>query len=162
MNKNSEILELNLELKFKQQAEKLAQLTFLLARVCEEKELYFTKLYDLTNAEFRCMRFLHCDCYSSVKELSNVMRLTPGRVTQIITSLENKNMITREIDKEDRRNIKIRLTESAIPYIKNVTEKHVLLHEKVLEQISVETRESVLVAMEELLNSLLTWSKQKE
>jgi DNA-binding MarR family transcriptional regulator len=147
---------------FKQQAEKLAQLTFILARVCEEKEQYFTKLYNLTNAEFRCMRFLHCDCYSSVKDLANVMHLTPGRITQIITSLEQKNLITREIDTTDRRNIKIKLTESAIPYIKNVTEKHVLLHEKVLEQIPEETRESVLVAMQELLNSLLTWSKQKE
>lgn len=147
---------------FKRQAEKLAQLTFVLARVCEEKEQYFTKLYNLTNAEFRCMRFLHCDCYSTVKELAQVMRLTPGRVTQIITSLEHKNLITREIDTNDRRNIKIKLTESAIPYIKNVTEKHVLLHEKVLEQISVETRDSVLIAIQELLDSLLNWSKQKE
>lgn len=146
----------------KMQAEKLAQLTFLLARVCEEKENYFTKLYNLTNAEFRCMRFLHCDCFSSVKELSGVMRLTPGRITQIITTLEEKKLLTREIDQNDRRNIKIRLTESAIPYIKNVTEKHNILHEKVLEQISPETRNSVLVAMQELLDSLLTWSKNKE
>ncbi|MDT3740672.1 MAG: MarR family transcriptional regulator [Candidatus Kapabacteria bacterium] len=152
----------DIDIKFKIQAEKLAQLTFLLARVCEEKEQYFTKLYKITNAEFRCMRFLHCDCYSSVKELAGVMRLTPGRITQIITALELKNLITREIDTSDRRNIKIKLTDSAIPYIKNVTEKHVQLHEKVLEQISENTRESVLTAMEELLNSLMNWSKQKE
>jgi DNA-binding MarR family transcriptional regulator len=148
--------------KLKKQAEKLAQLTFLLARVGEEKEQYFTKLYNLTNAEFRCMRFLNCDCNSSVKELSSVMRLTPGRITQIITSLEEKKLLTREIDKSDRRNIKIRLTETAIPYIKNVTEKHVVLHEKVLEQISIDTRDSVLVAMQELLDSLMIWSKNKE
>ncbi len=153
---------IEVDLKLKTQAEKLAQLTFLLARVCEEKENYFTKLYNLSNAEFRCMRFLNCDCFSSLKELSGSMRLTPGRITQIITTLEEKKLLTREIDQNDRRNIKIRLTESAKPYIKNVTEKHFMLHEKVLEQISLETRDSVLMAMQELLDSLLKWSKNKE
>ncbi len=143
------------------QAEKLAQLTFLLARACEEKEQYFTKLFDLTNAEFRCMRFLNCDCFFSVKDLAQLMGLTSGRVTQIITSLEKKSLIVREIDQSDRRNIKIRMTPMAIPFIKTVIDTHVELHEKVLLNIKVETRESVLVAMEELLVSMTTWSKQK-
>jgi DNA-binding MarR family transcriptional regulator len=142
-------------------AEKLAQLTFLLARACEEKEQYFTKLYDLTNAEFRCMRFLNCDCFFSVKDLAQLMGLTSGRITQIITSLEKKSLIVREIDQSDRRNIKIRMTEMAIPFIKTVIDTHVELHEKVLSNIKEETHESVLYAMEELLKSLTTWSKQK-
>ena len=142
-------------------AEKLAQLTFLLARACEEKEQYFTKLYDLTNAEFRCMRFLNCDCFFSVKDLAKLMGLTSGRITQIITSLEKKSLIVREIDQSDRRNIKIRMTEMAIPFIKTVIDTHVELHEKVLSNIKEETHESVLYAMEELLKSLTTWSKQK-
>ena len=144
------------------QAEKLAQLTFLLARACESKEDYFTKLYNLTNAEFRCMRFLNSDCPYSVKEIAGMMGLTSGRITQIITGLEKKGYIVREIDKSDRRNIQVRLTESAKPYIKNVTEKHVELHGRVLENISKETRESVLYAIEELLKSLSSWSNNKE
>ena len=141
-------------------AEKLAQVTFLLARACEEKEQYFTKLFDITNAEFRCMRFINTECFYSVKVLANVMGLTPGRIIQIITSLEKKKYVTREIDIDDRRNIKIRLTETAEPYIKNVTEKHIALHEKVLELIPQETQESVLVALDELLKSLTNWSKK--
>lgn len=145
--------------KTQSRAEKLAQVTFLLARACEEKEQYFTKMFDLTNAEFRCMRFLNCDCVYSVKDLANIMGLTSGRITQIITTLEQKKYVTREIDLNDRRNIKIRLTDAAQPYIKNVTEKHVELHEKVLEQIPEETQESVLGALDELLKSLTNWSK---
>ncbi|MBM2814792.1 MAG: MarR family transcriptional regulator [Ignavibacteria bacterium] len=141
------------------QAAKLAQLTFLLARACEDKEQYFTKLFGLTNAEFRCMRFLDCECLFSVKELAKIMGLTSGRITQIITSLEKKNYISREIDLNDRRNIKVRLTETAQPFIKQVIEQHVLLHEKVLEHIPLEARDSVLVAIEELLNSLTAWSR---
>jgi DNA-binding MarR family transcriptional regulator len=143
-------------------AARLAQLTFLLARACEEKEQYFTKLFDLTNAEFRCMRFLNCDCLYSVKELAQIMGLTSGRITQIITSLEKKNYIIREIDTNDRRNIKVKLTETARPYIENVTEKHVELHKQVLANISEETQESVLIAMESLLKSLTKWSNKHE
>ena len=144
------------------QAEELARLTFLLARVCEEKELYFTKLFDLTNAEFRCMRFLKDNCYLSVKELANVMRLTPGRITHIITGLEKKNYVIREIDTNDRRNIRLCLTEDAIPFMVNVTQNHVALHEKVIRNIPEETRDSVLLAINELLNSLTVWSNSKE
>lgn len=146
----------------KAQAARLAQSTFLLARACEEKEQYFTKLFNLTNAEFRCMRFLNCECLYSVKELAEVMGLTSGRVTQIITTLEQKNYIVREIDVNDRRNIKVRLTEQALPYMKEVTEKHIKLHERVLDNIPEEARESVLYAIDELLKSLLSWSKKKE
>lgn len=146
----------------KDQAEELARLTFLLARVCEEKEQYFTHFFDLTNAEFRCMRFLKDTTYLSVKELAKLMELTPGRITHIITSLENKNYIVREIDTKDRRNIKICLTENAIPFMNKVTKKHIELHEKVMFNIPEATRESVLYAIKELLQSMSVWSKSKE
>ncbi len=142
-------------------AEKLAQVTFLLARACEDKEAYFTKLYKLTNAEFRCMRFIDCECQHSIKDLAQLMNLTPGRITQIVTELEKKQYVVREIDLEDRRTIKIRMTESAMPFIKNVTEKHVELHKKVLDGIPEETQESVLSALDQLLKSLTNWSKNK-
>jgi DNA-binding MarR family transcriptional regulator len=144
------------------QAEKLAQLSFMLARACESKEQYFTKLFDLTNAEFRCMRFLDCHCEYTVKDIAALMGLSSGRITQIITSLETKGYIVREIDKNDRRNIKIRLTELALPFMKNVTKKHIELHENVLRHISEDTRDSVLVAMEELLKSMNSWSNNKD
>jgi len=146
----------------KEQAAELARLTFLLARACEEKEEYFTKLFSLTNGEFRCMRFLSDKDFLSVKTLAEQMKLTPGRITHIVTGLEQKGYVTREIDIADRRNIKVRLTKYAIPFMKNVTQKHVELHEKVLKNIPEDIRDSVLLAMSELLNSLTTWSKKKE
>ncbi|MFH1052319.1 MAG: MarR family transcriptional regulator [bacterium] len=146
----------------KEQAAELARLTFLLARACEEKEDYFTKLFNLTNGEFRCMRFLSDKDYLSVKTLSEQMKLTPGRITHIVTGLEQKGYVTREIDTSDRRNIKVRLTKYAIPFMKNVTQKHIDLHERVMKNIPEDIRNSVLLAMSELLNSLSTWSKKKE
>lgn len=144
------------------QAEELARLTFLLARVCEEKEEYFIKLFNITNAEFRCLRFLKDNCYLSVKELAKAMALTPGRITHIITGLEKKGFIIREIDKNDRRNIRIMLSEKAIPFMEKVTKKHIDLHLQVLKLIPDDTREGILNALIQLLNSLLKWSKTKE
>ncbi len=155
-------MEGQIDKKTQLQAEELAKLTFLLARVCEEKEDYFTKLFNLTNAEFRCMRFLKDSCYLSVKELAKVMSLTPGRLTHIITRLEQKGYVIREIDKKDRRNIRVLLSEKAIPFMEKVTKKHVDLHLNILKLIPNETRESVLIAIRELLDSMLKWSKTKE
>jgi DNA-binding MarR family transcriptional regulator len=152
----------NKDMDLRAQAEELARLTFLLARVCEEKEQHFTKMFNLTNAEFRCMRLLKDNCYLSVKELAKVMGLTPGRITHIITGLEKKHYVIREIDTNDRRNIRLCLTENAIPFMVNVTQNHVNLHEKVIKNIPEETRDSVLIAINELLQSLTVWSKTKE
>ena len=147
--------------KLKEQADKLAKLTFLLARACEDKENHFIRVFDLTNAEFRLMRFLHDNQRLHLKDLASEMGLTPGRISHLIASLEKKNYVKREVDENDRRNVKIRLTSNAMPYIENVTEKHTELHEKVLEQIPPKHRDSVLNAIQELLDSMSVWSKSK-
>ncbi len=154
-------MKMKKDIVLEEQADKLAKLTFLLARACEEKEQYFIKLYDLTNAEFRCMRFLHDKNFLSVKDLARQMKLTPGRISHILSSLEEKNYVNREIDKSDRRNIKVKLTRNAKPFISEVIHKHVELHEKVLQQMPEDSREYILEAMEQLYDSLTGWSKME-
>ena len=143
------------------EAERLARLTFLLARACEDKEQYFIKLYNLTSAEFRLLRFLKDRISINAKELAYQIGVTQGRITQILTTLEKKGYIVRELDITDRRNIIIKLTESAVPFVQNVTQKHIELHTKVLEKIPVEIRDTVMDAIEELLITLSAWSKEK-
>lgn len=143
------------------EAERLARLTFLLARACEDKEQYFIKLYNLTSAEFRLLRFLKSQTAINAKELSFQVGVSQGRITQILTTLEKKGYITRELDFSDRRNILIKLTEEAIPFVQNVSQKHIELHTKVLEKIPTEIRDTVLEAIEELLMTLSSWSKEK-
>jgi DNA-binding MarR family transcriptional regulator len=45
------------------------------------------------------------------KEISNTMGVSPARIAAALNDLENKGLITREIDAEDRRKILVRLTE---------------------------------------------------
>lgn len=143
------------------QAEKLAKLTFLLAKACEDKEQYFIKLYDLTCAEFRLLRFLKDRYALNAKEVAYQIGVTQGRVTQILTTLEQKGYVTRDMDMTDRRNILIKLTDEAIPFVSAITKKHLELHTKVMERIPVDIRDFVLEAVEELLITLTTWTKEK-
>lgn len=49
----------------------------------------------------------------SVKELTLLMQVTPGAVTQFIDSLVEKKLVIREVDPTDRRSIIIKLTPQA-------------------------------------------------
>ncbi len=143
------------------QAERLSKLTFMMAKACQDKEHYFSKLYNLTTAEFRLLRFLKDKFTINAKELAGQIGVTQGRVTQVLTTLEEKGYIIRDMDLEDRRNIKISLTDTARPFIQAITKKHVELNFKVLEKIPAEIRDTVLEAVEELITTLATWSKEK-
>ena len=49
----------------------------------------------------------------SVKELAEVLSVTPGAVTQFIDALVEKGLVRREEDRNDRRLLRIKLTEFA-------------------------------------------------
>ena len=74
-------------------AELMADLTCDLAKTCSEKENYFASMFNLTPAEFKCLRLFKHEKSISVKELGKMMDLTPGRITHITSSLEKKNFI---------------------------------------------------------------------
>lgn len=53
-------------------------------------------------------------------EISNEMNISSARVAAMLNSLENKGLITRQIDKSDRRKILVELTQEG----KEMAEKH--------------------------------------
>ncbi|MCF6269305.1 MAG: MarR family transcriptional regulator [Melioribacteraceae bacterium] len=142
----------------KSPAEIMSELTCELGRTCTNKEHFFAAKFDLTPAEFRCLR-LFKDCSSmSIKRIAVQMNLTPGRITHILTSLEAKNYIVRKVDQKDKRNIIVHLTKSSKPFLKIVNENHIKLHENILNNISENKRVFMLESMEELIKSLKTWT----
>jgi|GEM_PF-3184663 len=143
------------------QAERLAKLTFLIAKVCQDREQYFDKLHNLTSAEFRLLRFMKDKTAINAKELASYIGVTQGRVTQVLTTLEEKGYLVRDMDLEDRRNIRIDLTESAKHFIQAVTKKHSELNSKVLDKIPEEIRDTVIEAIEEVLLTFSSWNKEK-
>jgi len=140
-------------------AKEMANLTCHLARACSEKENYFASMFNLTPAEFRCLRLFEDQNTLTVKELGKVMELTPGRITHIITSLEAKNFVKRTSDQKDKRNIIVTLTNKSQPFIKNVTDSHVKIHKEILDRIPADKREDVISAMGEVVKALQEWNE---
>ncbi len=138
-------------------AKKLADLTFNLEKICQEKEQFFAATFDLTAIEFRCLKYIRDNNNLTVKQLSDGVGLTASRVTYLITSLEKKNLLTREIDTKDRRNIRITLTANANPIIKKAERQHVCVHESILRLIPEISQNEVVQSLDVLLAAIKTW-----
>lgn len=146
---------------YQKMAEEMSNLTCELAKTCNDKEKYFASTFNITPAEFRCLRLFTNRNSLSIKELGSEMNLTPGRVTHILTSLEEKKFIKRIIDENDKRNIIVHLTGKSKPFLNNLNDNHIRLHEDILEKIPHEKRELVISAMKDLLKALKSWSENK-
>lgn len=87
------------------------------------RELYdmevIASLMEFCQGEMRVLLYLHSnsgkDIYPS--ELSDALFVSRQRVTAILSSLRNKNYISMEIAKSDRRKMKVMLTECGVNYI---------------------------------------------
>ncbi len=140
-------------------AKEMAQLTCELARTCNDKEKYFAALFNLTTAEFKCLNLFSNRDSHSIKEIALEMNLTPGRITHILTSLEEKKLIERRVDPTDRRNVIVHLTKKSKPFLKNISENHVKIHKDLLENIPENRQELIINSMKELLKALKTWKQ---
>ena len=145
----------------REHSESLLNLILQLVKFCQEKEQYFANLYNLTIVELRSLQYFKTYPCTSVKELAKKMELTPGRITHIITSLEKKKLITREIDETDRRSINVCLTSKAVPFTKNLNKSYIDLHEKILDNISVKKREPIIKALQELVKAFQVWNEKR-
>jgi DNA-binding MarR family transcriptional regulator len=141
----------------KEMAKAMADLTCELAKTCFEKEKYFAALFNLTTAEYKCLRLFTNTTSKSIKEISLEMNLTPGRITHILTSLEAKKLIERRVDPSDRRNVIVYLTNKSKPFLNNLNESYVKIHEELLKNIEQKKREIVINSMNELLKALKSW-----
>lgn len=142
-------------------AQEMAELTCELSRTCNEKEHYFASLYNLTPAEFKCLRLFTNSTQISIKEIAHRMKITPGRITHILTSLENKQFILRKLDAVDKRNVIVHLTNKSKPFIKNLNMNHVKLHEEILGKIDSDMHLTILKAMREVIKALKQWSAER-
>ena len=95
----------------------------------------------------------------SIKEMIDELEISAGRVTHILTSLEQKNYITRRVDKSDKRNHLVDLTPESRKFINLLTKKHIELHQNILNNISDDKKTFVSQIMKELIDALENWSE---
>ncbi|MBN1634401.1 MAG: MarR family transcriptional regulator [Ignavibacteria bacterium] len=141
--------------------ESTAELLCDLTRMCTIKEEHFASGYNLTPGEFRLLKlFVFKDQYS-VKELCELMNLTPGRITHLVNSLEKKNLIIKKTDLTDKRNIKLYLSKKSSEYLKNVYDNHISFHENLLSNINESEKKDLIKSLTILVDSFKQWISSK-
>ena len=143
-------------------ASRLANLTFSLLANCQEKEVHLAELHGLTQAEFRCLRLFGTDESLNNKTIAERMNLSPSRLTRIIDGLVEKRYIRREIDPNDRRNMKVNLSKKGKTLVQQLNKAYVDIHEEILMDINPTQHEQLIVAMTHLLEALEKWLEKTE
>lgn len=144
-----------------QKEEALAELVCELTRNCNLKEEYFAASYNLSPTQVKFLKLFTLSESYSIKQLCDLLKLSNGRITQVIVALEGKNIITRRQDKEDKRNIIVSLLPGSRPYINNIVSNYRELHKIILAQVGEKKKEEIFKSLEILVNAIQTWVKNK-
>lgn len=135
----------------------LAELTYRLLAGCHEKEERLAKVYGLTQAEFRCLRQIQTKENINNKEIADRMNLSASRLTRIIDGLVKKGFVNREIDPNDRRNMRVSLSPKGITLVEELNGAYINVHEQILHDIDVEQHKPLIEGMRQLLVALEKW-----
>lgn len=143
-----------------QTAERLANLIFNLLPKCQEKEAWLAESHGLFQAEFKCLRLFGSDETLNNMQIAKRMNLSPSRLTRIIDGLVKKGYMMREIDQEDRRNMKVTLSKKGKALTQKIDKSFVDIHYEILEGIEESQHESLISAMENLQASIEKWLRK--
>ncbi len=136
---------------------KMAELIFTLRQKCALKDLYFVRKTGITSAEYSCLiQFYNLESLS-MKDLAERLDITPGGVTRIVTSLEEKGIVKRSIAPEDRRGIKVKLTKKGERIVKEMKQASIELHKDIMSHIEPKYRDAVINAIELLVEAINNW-----
>ncbi|MHA1989010.1 MAG: MarR family winged helix-turn-helix transcriptional regulator [Promethearchaeota archaeon] len=145
-----------------QTAEHLANLTFSLLQRCQEKEAWLAEEHGLFQAEFGCLRLIGSDESPNNKEIAKRMNLSPSRITRIIDGLVQKGYMIREIDKTDRRNMRVFLSRRGKRLTHKLDKAFVDIHYEILQDIDISQHESLITAMEHLNSAIEKWLQKPD
>lgn len=141
--------------------EEIAELLCELTRLCNIKEEHFASSFNLSPGEFRLLKYFASKETYTIKELCVLLNLTPGRITHLVSSLEKKKLIKRNVTPEDRRNILISLSSKTQNFINNIYSDHINFHNNVLISVSDKKKSEILSSLKMMVDSLQNWINTK-
>jgi len=138
-------------------AQQLANLTFNLLEDCHQKEIKLARRYNLTTSEFHCLRLFGVDEVFSNKQLAERLKLSPGRLSRIISGLVDKGFMERNIHREDRRAMDVSLSPKGKRMVSELGNAYVTIHKEILKDIDPAIHEELIGGMTQLLSALRKW-----
>lgn len=100
---------------------------------------------------YYCLQMLRWDGAMTMSELAERLRITKQQATQMIDRLYKYDFVRRLYDQEDRRVIRIEITQRAVEYIKSNVTKHARFLGGLEQKLTREELDSLSGAMETLL-----------
>ncbi|MBM4162067.1 MAG: MarR family transcriptional regulator [Ignavibacteria bacterium] len=141
-------------------AERMADLTFELFENCQLKIERTAEHLDLTVAEFKVLRSMRSDEMLSAGELAKRVRLSSSRLTRILDGLVAKGFVRRQCDTRDRRVVEVLLTDEGRKMRSDLRAMFIRTHQDIVDILSSDTGESVIVAMEKLGDAMKEGMRQ--
>jgi DNA-binding MarR family transcriptional regulator len=141
--------------------EPIAELICELTRNCNIKEEYFASSFNLSPTEVRFLKLFAVSSSYTIKELRELLKLTPGRITHILTSLEDKKLISRHQDEKDKRVILVKLMPKASPLISNLHQNYSELHNRIMQNVKQDEIENIYNSLEILVDVFRKWVNQR-
>lgn len=139
----------------------IAEMICELTRNCTIKEEYFAASFNLSPTEVRLLKLFSVKPNYTIKELRDVLKLTPGRITHILTSLEDKHLISRTLDEKDKRVILVSLLSKANPLIANLHQNYNELHMRILQNVGESELEKISSSLQILNSVFKKWVNHK-
>jgi DNA-binding MarR family transcriptional regulator len=124
--------------RYDEHAKIIAELTYEVEKSCHKKEVLFCNSKGVSPMEFRCLRYLVDNNFTSVKDLADEVGVTPPRITTLLNKLESKNLIERKINFNDRRIIKVTLSKKGVKFAKKINDEYLEFHRCILESMNNE------------------------
>lgn len=139
----------------------IAELICQLTRNCNIKEEYFASSFNLSPTEVKFLKLFAVKPTHTIKELREILNLTPGRITHILTSLEQKQLIKRTLDVTDKRVILVSLLPKANPLINDILQSYSELHSRILQNVDAAELQKIQSSLVLLVKVFKNWVNQK-
>ena len=106
---------------------------------------------NLSTGEYLVLRNVSKDDgYLKASELSEILELSRPSITRILNDLEKRNYITRMIDKDDRRNINIELTDEGRKALEQANGRILAVAERIVDSLGESDTDKLIELVEKL------------
>ncbi len=113
---------------------------------------------DITPALVQCLQHVYTHGPSSIRKIARGLSVTVPAASQLVERLVQKDLVTREINKEDRRYANVRLTDEGKRVVREVRSRRSEWLESITENLSSERRRMLIDSLESFIENAIVSS----
>lgn len=125
-----------------------------LSQYIRKKEDEVLSQYRMDRGQFdvlAALKRIGGDYALSPKQIKKMVIVSSGALTNRISQLEKAGMLTRNLDKDDRRSIKVQLTKEGIAFVEETLDVILDLERQIIKQISASEEQEAQKILKKML-----------